>query len=153
MKNRKLENQRDILDVIQKCNVCYVSMVDQDNKPYLIPMNFGFIDNTILLHCSKTGKKIEILKNRPDICVLFTTDHQLHWQNEDVACSWSMKYRSVLAYGKVEFVNEISEKESLLHQFMKNYSPKDFKLSKPSLEEVQVIKVAVDKMEGRAYGY
>jgi len=153
MKNRALSNTRDLLDIIQSCDVCYVSMVDNENKPYVIPMNFGFADNTILLHSAKQGKKIEILKNKPNVCIVFSTDHQLRWQNEDVACSWSMKYRSVLAYGKVNFVDDIAEKQTLLHQFMKHYSPKEFKYSKPSLEEVQVIKVPVDKMEGRAYGF
>ena len=153
MKNRALENPRDILDVIQNCNVCYVSMVDKDNKPYLIPMNFGFVDNVVLLHGSKQGKKIDILKNNPNVCIVFTTDHELRWQNEEVACSWSMKYRSVLGYGKVEFINDVSEKESLFQQFMKNYSKKNYKYSKPSLEEVQVLKVPMDKLEGRAYGY
>lgn len=153
MKNRALNNTRDLLDIIQSCDVCYVSMVDKENKPYVIPMNFGFADNTILLHGAKQGKKIDILKNNPNICIVFSTDHQLRWQNEDVACSWSMKYRSVLAYGKVVFVDDIAEKQALLQQFMKNYSPKEFKYSKPSLEEVQVIKVSVDKMEGRAYGF
>lgn len=153
MKNKTLDNPRDILDIIQNCDVCYVSMVDQDNKPYVIPMNFGFVDNTILLHSSKQGKKIEILKNQPEVCIVFSTDHQLRWQNEDVACSWSMKYRSVLAYGKVEFIDTIAEKESIFRQFMKNYSPKEFKFSKPSLEEVQVMKVPIDKIEGRAYGF
>lgn len=152
MKNRVLENPRDILDVIQNCDVCYVSMVDQENKPYVIPMNFGIMENTVLLHSSKQGKKIQILKDKPDVCIVFSTDHQLSWQNENVACSWSMKYRSVLAYGKVEFVDDLTEKEAILHQFMKNYSPKDFKYSKPSLVEVQVIKVPIDKFEGRAYG-
>jgi len=153
MKNRALVNPRDLLDIIQACDVCYVSMVDKDNKPYVIPMNFGFADNTILLHGAKVGKKTDILKNNPNLCIVFSTDHQLHWQNEDVACSWSMKYRSVLAYGKVEFVDDISEKEALLHQFMKSYSSKDFKYSKPSLNEVQVMKVPVEKFEGRAYGF
>jgi hypothetical protein len=153
MKNRTLENTRDLLDIIQSCAVCYVSMVDKENKPYVIPMNFGFADNTILLHGAKQGKKISILKNNPNICIVFSTDHQLRWQNEDVACSWSMKYRSVLAYGKVAFVVDIAEKQTLLHQFMKNYSPKEFKYSKPSLEEVQILKVPIDKMEGRAYGF
>ncbi len=153
MKNRALDNPRDLIDIIEKCDVCYVSMVDNENKPYVIPMNFGFANNTILLHGAKQGKKIDILKNNPNVCIVFSTDHQLRWQNEEVACSWSMKYRSVLAFGQVEFIDDNKEKEILLHQFMKSYSPKNFKFSKPSLEEVQLIKVPVDKMEGRAYGF
>jgi nitroimidazol reductase NimA-like FMN-containing flavoprotein (pyridoxamine 5'-phosphate oxidase superfamily) len=153
MKSRVLDNSRDILDVIQKCDVCYVSMVTPDNSPYLIPMNFGFADNTLLLHSAKEGKKIDILKNNPKVCVVFSTDHQLRWQHEKVACSWSMKYRSVLAYGEVEFVDSLEEKEKLLRFFMKNYSDQNFKFSKPSLKEVQVLKVPIQKLEGKAYGF
>ncbi len=153
MKSRNLENPRDILDVISKCDVCYVSMVDQDNTPYIIPMNFGFIDNMLLLHGASHGKKINILKNNPNVCVVFSTDHQLRWQHEEVACSWSMKYRSVLAYGKVVFVEDLDEKQNLLQQFMKHYSPKEFNYSKPSLQEVQLLKVPIDKFEGKVYGY
>ena len=36
--------------VIQKCDVCFVGMVDSDGFPYVIPMNFGYQDGVIYLH-------------------------------------------------------------------------------------------------------
>jgi nitroimidazol reductase NimA-like FMN-containing flavoprotein (pyridoxamine 5'-phosphate oxidase superfamily) len=128
-------------------------MVDQQNEPYVLPFNFGYDQNSIYLHSAQQGKKIDILKNNNKVCVAFSTDHVLRWVNEDVACSWGMKYRSVLAYGKVEFIEDFNKKEDALKIIMKNYSDQEFSFNKPAVEDVRVYRVVIDKLEGRAYGY
>jgi len=153
MRNKVLTFQSDIVDIIRHCQWCHVAMVDPQGKPYVIPMNFGFRDDTIYLHGAQEGKKITILKNNPDVCIQFSTDHVLRWQSEQVACSWSMKYRSVIAYGKVEFIEDPDEKVAALHTVMAQFSDKVFKFNPPAIREVCVMKVKVDRFEGRAYGY
>ena len=153
MKHRILTNNKEIEEIIKKCQVCHVAMVDQEGKPYLIPMNFGFEEGVIYLHSSRVGKKIDILKNNPEVCIEFSTDYQLRYQNENVACSWSMKYRSVLAYGKVTFIDDDAQKTKHLDLVMKNYTPLEFKYNPPSLREVSCWKVIVERFEGRVFGY
>jgi len=153
MKSRIITLKEEIERIINKCEVCSVAMVDLDNNPYVIPMNFGYKKDCIYLHSSQNGKKIEILKNNSAVCVSFSTDHLLRWQSEKVACSYSMKYRSVLAFGKVEFVTEKEEKINALNVIMKQYTDKVYQYSDPALVEVCVFKVNIEKMEGRAYGY
>ncbi len=153
MKNRVLNNKQELEGIIGKCQVCYVGMVDKENKPYVIPMNFGYKDGVILMHGAQKGKKVDILRNNPSVCIVFSTDHQLRYVTEDVACSWSMRYRSVLAYGTVEFIDDLDEKIIALNTFMSNYTPKKFNYNTPALREVNVFKVVVEKFEGRAYGY
>lgn len=153
MRRRDINDLKEIRNIIKKCQVCTVAMVDKEGNPYLIPMNFGFEEDTIYLHSAKEGKKIEILKNNAQVCINFTTDHLLRYQNEGVACSWSMKYRSVLVYGRVEFVEDLEEKVQHLNKVMKNYTDKEFKYNQPSLREVCCWKVKVEKFEGRTFGY
>ena len=153
MKNRMIGLKEEIERIIGKCEVCYVAMVDEENKPYVIPMNFGYKDDCIYLHSSQTGKKIDILKKNSNVCVSFSTDHLLRWQSENVACSYSMKYRSVLAYGKVEFVEDSNQKIEALNIIMSQYTKKEFSYSEPAVKDVKVFKVVVEKLEGRAYGY
>jgi uncharacterized protein len=153
MKNRTVLNSKEIEEIIKKCQVCHVAMVDQEGNPYLVPMNFGFEDGVIYLHSSQVGKKIGILKNNPQVCIEFSTDYLLRYQNENVACSWSMKYRSVLAHGKVTFIDDELEKVHHLNIIMKNYTPKEFKYNPPSLREVCCWKVDVENFEGRVFGY
>ena len=153
MKKRDLTYKPELELIIWKCNFCNLAMVDPDGKPYVIPMNFGYDGNYVYLHSAQSGKKIDILKANPEVCISFSTDHQLRWVNEEVACSWGMKYRSVLAYGKVEFIDDYDKKEEALKVIMKNYSDLDFTFNAPAVNDVLVFRVKVDQLHGRALGY
>jgi len=153
MKSKVVNEQKEIDEIIGKCDFCNMAMVDDENKPYLVPMNFGFRDQTIYLHSSRMGKKIDILTDHPDVCLSFSTDHQLRWQSEKVACSYSMRYRSVLVYGKVHFIEDFDEKVDALNIIMANYTDRKFSYNDPAVKEVMVFKVIADKFEGREYGY
>jgi len=153
MRARMITERAELTDVIKRSVYCHLAMTDKEGKPYVIPMNFGFRDGTIYLHGSQHGKKVTILRENPDVCINFTTDHLLRYQSEQVACSWSMKYRSVLCYGRVEFIEDPEEKTVALNAVMAQYTSRDFSYNPPSIREVCVWKVVVTKFEGRAYGY
>jgi len=153
MKNRPLTFKPELEAIIKKCDFCSLSMVDQDNSPYVLHMNFGYLEDNIYFHASQKGKKIDILKNNPKVCIAFSTDHELRYVNEEVACSWGMKYRSILAYGKVEFIEDMQEKEQVLKIIMANYTDSEFSFNAPAVFEVCVFKVSIEKLDGRAYGY
>lgn len=153
MKSRVLDYKPEFERIIEKCQVCHIGMVDLEGKPYVLPFNFGYEDEVFYLHSAPTGKKIDIFKKNSDVCIALSTDYLLRSQNEDVACSYAWKYRSVLAYGKVEFIEDREEKIKAFNILMKNYVDKEFKYSAPAVRDVCVYKVVVEKFEGRAYGY
>ncbi len=153
MRLRKLVNHTEITDIISRCKVCHVAMVDQEGKPYLVPMNFGFADDVIYLHSGQKGKKIDSLKKNPEVCINFTTDHKLSYQHKEVACSWNMKYRSVLCYGTVEFIEDAQLKRNALDVVMKQYTDGKFNYNPPSIREVNCWTIKVERFDGRAYGY
>ena len=153
MRARAITEKKDFVEIIQHCLWCHLAMTGLDNKPYVIPMNFGFKDDVIYLHGAQHGKKIDILRQHPEVCINFTTDQILRYQNEQVACSWSMKYRSVLCYGKAEFIDDPDEKIAAMHLVMAQYTKGEFKFNPPAIREVNVFKINVEKYEGRTYGF
>lgn len=153
MKNRKITFKPEMESIIGKCQTCCIAMVDPDGKPYVIPMNFGYKDDVIYFHGAQQGKKVGVLKNNPAVSVVFSTDHDLRYVNEEVACSWGMRYRSVIVYGTAEFVEDADEKVRSLNIIMANYSDREFEYNDPAIREVMVFRVKIEKMEGRVYGY
>ena len=153
MKKRDLTFKPELESIIGKCDVCNLAMVDEKGMPYVLPMNFGYEDDYVYFHSSRTGKKIDILKNNHNVCIAFSSDHQLRWVNEEVACSWGMKYRSVLVYGKVEFIDDFDQKEEALKIIMNNYTDVDFTFNAPAVKDVMVYRVKVDEINGRTLGY
>jgi nitroimidazol reductase NimA-like FMN-containing flavoprotein (pyridoxamine 5'-phosphate oxidase superfamily) len=154
MKSREIVLQSAMEEIIRKCQYCTMAMVDQQNQPYVLPMNFGYADGVVYLHSAPEGKKVDILRNNNRVCLAFSTDHELKHQHEEVACSYSMKYRSVLVYGKVEFIDDPGEKRRVLNILMKQYTGRDdFSYHEPAIKNVLVYQVKAVKMEGRAYGF
>lgn len=153
MRTKFITLQREIDEIISKCDVCYIGMTDKDNLPYVVPFNFGYRDGVIYLHSSRAGMKIDILKEKPQVCIVFSTDHQLRAQSEQVACSYSMHYRSVQAFGEVEFVEDREEKIEILNIIMQNYTDREFRYNEPSLREVCTFKVKVSRFSGKVFGY
>lgn len=153
MKSRVLDFKPQLEKIINNCDVCHLSMVDKNNMPYVLPFNFGYANDEIFLHSAQQGKKIDILKNNPNVCVAFSGSYELKYRDEEVACSYSWKYKSVLAYGKVEFITEMDEKRAALDVIMANYAERKFKYNDPAVKDVNCYKVVIEKLEGRAYGH
>ena len=152
MRRRTITQDQEIREVIAKARWCHVAMVDPDGHPYVVPMNFGFSEGKIYLHGAQMGKKIDCLKKNPQVCVNFSIDHELRYQHEEVACSYNMRYRSVLAYGKVQFLETDEEKTAALDITMSQYTGRKFRYNAPALREVCCFRVDVDRFEGRAFG-
>jgi nitroimidazol reductase NimA-like FMN-containing flavoprotein (pyridoxamine 5'-phosphate oxidase superfamily) len=154
MKSRSGISQREIDLIINKTIVCHVAMVENEGIPYVLPFNFGYKDGRLFIHCAPEGKKIEVWKHNPRVCVAFSSDYEMRIQSEKVACSYSMKYRSVLVHGELKAITSYDDKINVLEIFMEKYAGKtNFSYNRPAVDNVKVFEVIIDRVEGRVYGY
>ena len=152
MRTIKLEEQEQIDSIIQKCKVCYVGMSDEKGIPYVLPMNFGYLDNVIYLHSAPEGRSISILDKNPNVCITFCTEPELVRQNEEVACSYRVRSESIVCNGEVVFEEDYDEKVKALDIIMRQYVDHDFKYSEPSVKNVKIWKVDIQDISARKYG-
>ena len=154
MKTIWITNKEEIEDIILSCNVCFVGMIDEEGLPYSIPMNFGYENSVIYLHSGQEGKKIDCIKKENRVCITFCQENSLAYVNKEVACSYTMKSKSVLAQCEVSFVEDenLDEKGKILNVFMKHYSPMEFKYSVPALKNVKVWKAEIKKITCKEFG-
>lgn len=153
MLRRSITNTAELETIIHKCEVCYVGMCDLENNPYVVPFNFAFRDGFIYLHSAMCGKKTDILAANNKVSIAFSADHQLGWQSEDVACSWGMKFRSVMVFGKVEYIDDYDEKVEILNLIMKKYAGREFSFNAPAVKNVRIYKIDASNKTGRVYGH
>ena len=117
-------NEREIKDIvlieeiIRKSQVCRLAL-SEDDRPYIVPLCFGYKDNTLYFHTAREGKKLNMLKENNNVCFEIDTDHELIKGKK--ACSCSMKYRSVIGFGKAKLIEEIELKRRALNIIMQNY--------------------------------
>ncbi|MEN6293848.1 MAG: pyridoxamine 5'-phosphate oxidase family protein [Methanobacterium sp.] len=151
--DKEIKDKNCIEWILKKAKVCRIALCDK-NKPYIVPMNFGFDDNYIYLHSAREGRKIDLIKENNNIC--FEADIETEIVTADNACNWGMKYYSVIGSGKAHFIEDKNEKRNALNVIMQKYSEKpgeSFEYSKPSLDKITVIKVEIESLTGKKSGY
>ncbi len=152
MKTIQITERIAIEQVIAQCDVCYVGLVDEDNRPYVIPMNFGYRDNIIYLHSAPEGRSIRILEKNNNVCITFSRGHRLAFQHPQVACSYRMKSQSVIAFCEVTFVEEKEKKIEILNILMGQYSDKEFQYSDPAVANVKIWRAEIKQMTCKEFG-
>ncbi|MBC8385352.1 MAG: pyridoxamine 5'-phosphate oxidase family protein [Candidatus Cloacimonetes bacterium] len=121
-KDREITDKKLIDEIIRMCDVIRIGIFD-DEFPYIVPMNFGYIadKNILYLHCAKIGKKIDLLKKNDHVAFEFDTDLKLEMSGN--SCHSTMKYKSILGTGKITFIENIEEKTLALNLIMKHFNP------------------------------
>lgn len=150
-RNEKAVSDASGIDaIIQKATVCRLGMVD-GNRPYVVPLNFGYRGNTLYFHGALKGRKIDILKENPNVCVEF--DIAVEAIEDADACSWSMKFQSVIGFGKASMVEGLEPKRQALGIIMAHYSDNTFEFPENKVNATVVIKVEIEEMTGKQSGF
>ncbi len=145
-KDREITDIATIESIINKSSVCRMGLCDGD-RPYVVPMNFGYRDGKVYMHSALEGKKLDIIRKNPDVCLEFETDLEIVRAEE--ACSFSMKYRSVIARGRASIQEESADKAYGLNVIMEHYTGKEFEFPVQALTRIVVIRVDIEEMTGK----
>ncbi len=145
-KEKEIMKKSEIEAVIKKSLVCRLGLSD-NNTPYIVPLCFGYKDNTLYVHGSLKGRKIDMIQKNQNVCFEFDIDTQI--VEDENACKWAMKYRSVIGFGKALFLKEPDEKQKALEIIMDQYSDRSFKFPEKSINGTAVIKIEIESMTGK----
>lgn len=149
-KDKEICNLPAIEDIVRKSLVCRLGLAEE-NQPYVVPLSFGFKDNTLYFHSAPEGKKIQILRKNSKVCFEFDVEHEIVADEE--ACKWGMRYRSVIGFGKASIVEDMREKKEGLDAIMEHYSGRSYDYPEAALNNTLVIKVEIESMTGKESGY
>ncbi len=148
-KEKEISEKSEIESIIHKSIVCRVGL-SNDNFPYIVPLCFGYKDNTIYVHGSLEGKKIDILKKNSNVCFEFDIDAGIV-KNEN-ACDWGIRYRSIIGFGKASFIDNPEQKRNALNIIMNQYSEGAFEFPDSMINKTSVIKIEITNMTGKRSG-
>ncbi len=148
------KKEREIYDplatesIIERANVCRLAMCEK-GVPYVVPLCFGYEVGALYFHSATEGRKLEILKDNPKVCFEMDVD----WELVRSGNRCNMKYRSVIGNGHATLVEEPADKRHALDLIMRHYHQEPFAYPEATLKRTAIIKVEIEEMTGKAYGY
>ena len=121
-KDREITDSAEMEQVLKRGEIISVAMC-QDDQPYVLPFNYGFLNGLIYIHSARKGLKLDVLAKNPKVSFNVITDVQLLPADKPSDCS--VAYASVVGFGRVRMVDDPVEKLAALEAVMVQYYPKN----------------------------
>jgi len=144
--DKEITSKAAIEGIISRSLVCRLALADE-NQPYIVPLCFGYKDNSLYFHSAVQGKKIDIIKKNNRVCFEFDIDYEVI--KADKACEWGMQYKSVVGFGQASFLEDSESKRRALDIIMKQYSGESSAYPEAKLKHTVIIKVDIQHMTGK----
>ena len=149
-KDREITEEAAVVAIIENARVCRLAMVDGD-RPYMVPLCFGYQDRALYFHSALKGRKIDLLRKSPHVC--FELEAVAEAVAAEKACDWGMKYQSVIGFGRAEFIEDADDKRRALDIIMAHYDNKGYSFPEKEMNAAAVFKVAIESMTGKQSGF
>ena len=119
--SREMDSQW-ALEVMRKAPYITVSFVDAEGKAYGLPLSLAS-DNGVhwYFHGALEGKKLEAIVTHPDVCLSAVTRCTPTVGPKDG--SFTLQYKSAIAFGRAEVVDDEEEKIHALRLICQRFLP------------------------------
>ena len=145
-KERKMSEEA-VIELVEKENVLRLGL-SVENKPYVVPLNYGFKDNTFYIHCAREGRKLDMIRENSFVCV------EVEGLNEivkgEIACQYTTKFSSVIGYGQAEILEDVDDIKEGLDVLMAQFSDKNFTYNEKILSRIAIIKIEMSELSGKS---
>lgn len=146
---RKVSREMDsnwALEVMRKAPYITVSFTRNDGSAYGVPLSLACTDdNTWYFHCAPEGDKLDAIKSHPEVCLSAVTKCTPTVGPKDG--SFTLQYRSAIAFGKAAIVEDEEEKISALRAISQRFLPKHMdafdEAVKRSLHRTVVVRITL----------
>jgi nitroimidazol reductase NimA-like FMN-containing flavoprotein (pyridoxamine 5'-phosphate oxidase superfamily) len=138
-----------IEEILLRATVCRLGLCEGD-RPYVVPLCFGYQDNALYFHSAGQGKKLDILRKNNNVCFEVDIDHELIEADEAFGCG--MKYKSVIGFGRAVFIEDIELKCKALDIIMYHYSEGTFEYTQEAITNTTIIKIEIESMTEKQSG-
>lgn len=137
-KDREMSKEFGI-EVIDKSSHGVVSMIDENNEPYSIPLSIVRYGNNLYFHSALDGKKVKIFDNNPIVSVSFVGQIKIpeNFSKEEldelaqdkskagtfISKVFTTEYESAIVKGKIKLVEDEEEKLKSIKLICEKYTP------------------------------
>jgi nitroimidazol reductase NimA-like FMN-containing flavoprotein (pyridoxamine 5'-phosphate oxidase superfamily) len=146
---KEITEKTEIESIIQQSMVCRLALSD-GQTPYIVPLCFGYRNDTLYFHSAKEGKKLDLLEQNNQVC--FEFDIGTEARSGKTACDWGLAYQSVIGFGQALMVEGVAEKRKALELITAQYADKAYTVTDGAAKETLVFKVEISSMTGKKSG-
>jgi hypothetical protein len=110
-------------------------------NPYIIPVNFGYLNGYLYFHSSQTGQKMGCLQHNPQIA--FQVDTNVEIIPFEQPCKNTVHYQSVTGSGMVAMIDEPAEKRLGLLCLARQIGNRSDEMDQHAVDQAVVLRIEI----------
>lgn len=174
MRRKDREMDREFgLSIIDSSEYGILSMIDEKDEPYGIPLSIVRDENILYFHSAKLGKKVDALLKNPIVSVSFVgevkipeiyIDEELEDMNSDpskaakyIGDVFTTEFESAIVKGKAKLVEEEQVKINAMRLICEKYTPTKMKFFhaavNSSINVTNIYSIEIDELTSKRKKY
>jgi nitroimidazol reductase NimA-like FMN-containing flavoprotein (pyridoxamine 5'-phosphate oxidase superfamily) len=145
-----MQKNSDVDSILDRALVGRIGTSLKD-QPYIVPVNFLYSEGKIYFHSASKGQMYEYITANPQVC--FEVDEIGKTIPNIDPCKFSFTYKSVIAFGKVSFIQDPAEKVTVLTKLVEKYDTEKMVeevVTADKLGDVAVGEITIERMTGKS---
>ena len=142
-----VESREEMEELLRNQTIGYLGLSDR-GSPYVVPLNYSYLDGRILFHGSLSGKKMDLLRANPNVCFTVATqqgDVRRHGEGDPCHVDGD----SVICYGTARVIEDPEERKAVLDEFNRCFDPDAKGISLASAKKCGAVQIEIKGMTGR----
>lgn len=153
---RRHDRQQDqafALSLIDRCTHGIMALSTGEETPYCLPLNFVRVDDVLYFHCAREGRKLDLLRRSPRVCVTFVGGDRPFYREP---AYYSTYFQSAMVTGTAVEVTDDREKADALRALCQKLTPghmdgdKFQRAIQKSLSVTSVWKIPMEEVTAKA---
>lgn len=137
------------LTLVEKAIYGRLATSDNEDQPYITPVNFVLHDEKIYFHCGFKGRKLDNIQANPKVCFEISRRGKLY--AAPLAKNFSMRFWSIVVFGRASQVADESKKLLVMNKLMEKYASgyEYVPLTLDDMKTCNLIEIAIDEISGK----
>ena len=119
-RNDRAQNRDFSLSLIDHCTHGIMAVSTGEATPYCLPLSFVRTGDDLYFHCAQEGRKVELLRRFPRVCVTFVGDDRPAFV---APAMYTTYFQSALVTGTASEVTRPDEKTEALRALCQKVTP------------------------------
>lgn len=122
-----VEDKVAFRELLDSCEYGVLSLIDGES-PYSVPLNFAYLENSIIFHGAMEGKKISLIKTNPNASFSVVKSYSFlpsYFSNTTSACPATQFFASIFVSGQISIVSDVKLKSKALNALMQKMQPEN----------------------------
>ena len=118
-RKKQVLSQKEVEGILHKGTSGVLALLGDNDYPYAVPISYVYDNGKVYFHSAKSGHKIDAIQKaaKASFCVI---DEDLVVPEE-----YTTYFRSVIAFGRIQIIENDSEKRAAIGKLAIKYAPED----------------------------